>query len=402
MAEINFVQLFQSHEVALNQLKTGFERSLETEIEWDQQLIGLKGARGVGKTTILLKYIKKNYGTSKKAIYVSLDNLYFAGHTLLEFASEFYRNGGEHLFLDEVHKYANWSQELKNIYDSIPGLKVVFTSSSILEILKGNADLSRRVALYHLKGLSFREFLEIETKEKFPVYALTDLLQNHTEIASEITKKIRPLMHWTNYINHGYYPFYLQSTKLYPSRLMNVINLTLETDLIACKHIEASHINKLKKLLYMIATSTPFQPNVAKLSAQIETSRAMVTHYFNHLSDASLVNLLRSDDKGDAILSKPDKVYLHNTNLGFCIASSAMNVGNTRETFFFNQVSTLHHVSTPKEGDFLVDGKYTFEIGGKSKKDKQVKKTKHAYVVNDDSDIGFGKNIPLYLFGFLY
>jgi hypothetical protein len=402
MAEINFVQLFQSHETALNQLKTGFDRSLETEIEWNQQLVGLKGARGVGKTTILLKYIKKNYGSSKKAIYVSLDNLYFSGHSLLEFASDFYRNGGEHLFLDEVHKYENWSQELKNIYDSIPGLKVVFTSSSILDILKGNADLSRRVALYHLTGLSFREFLQIETKETFPVYKLNDLLKNHTEIAAEITRKIRPFMYWENYINHGYYPFYLQSTKLYPSRLMNVINLTLETDLIACKHIEASHINKLKKLLYIIATSTPFQPNVAKLSAQIETSRATVTQYFNHLSDASLVNLLKSDDKGDAILSKPEKVYLHNTNLGFCIAASAMNVGNTRETFFYNQVSALHNISVPKEGDFLVDGKYTFEIGGKNKKDHQLKKSKNAFVVNDDSDIGYGNKIPLYLFGFIY
>ncbi|MFN6037235.1 MAG: AAA family ATPase, partial [Bacteroidota bacterium] len=346
--------------------------------------------------------IKKYYGTSKRAIYVSLDNLYFSGHTLLEFATEFYRNGGEHLFLDEVHKYPNWSQELKNIYDSIPNLKVVFTSSSILEILKGNADLSRRVALYHLKGLSFREFLEIETKEKFPVYKLSELLQNHIEIASSILKKIRPFMYWENYLHHGYYPFYLQSTKLYPSRLMNVVNLTLETDLIACKQIEASHINKLKKLLYMIATSTPFQPNVAKLSGQIETSRALVTQYFSHLSDASLVNLLRSDHKGDAILSKPDKVYLHNTNLGFCIAAEAMNVGNTRETFFFNQVGTLHRLSTPKQGDFLVNGKYTFEIGGKNKKEYKVKKTKNSFIVNDNIDIGFGNQIPLYLFGFLY
>ncbi|MES2836498.1 MAG: AAA family ATPase [Bacteroidota bacterium] len=402
MAEINFAKLFLSHEAALNQVKASFNRSLETEIEWDQKLIGLKGARGVGKTTILLKYIKKHYGTSNKAIYVSLDNLYFSGHTLLEFATEFYRNGGEHLFLDEVHKYDNWSQELKNIYDSIPNLKVVFTSSSILEILKGNADLSRRVALYHLKGLSFREYLEIETGEKFPAYSLQELLQNHIEIASSIIKKTRPFMHWGNYLNNGYYPFYLQSTKLYPSRLMNVINLTLETDLIACKQIEASHINKLKKLLYIIATSTPFQPNVAKLSAQIETSRATVTQYFNHLSDASLVNLLRSDDKGDAILSKPDKVYLHNTNLGYCIASEAMNVGNTRETFFFNQVSALHAVSTPKQGDFLIDGKYTFEIGGKNKTDFQLKKAKNAFVVSDDIEIGFGNKLPLFLFGFLY
>jgi uncharacterized protein len=396
-------ELFSYSDEVLRNFNTIFDRELEDTIDWNLRLVAVKGARGVGKTTLLLKSLKKKYGlSSRKALYVSMDNLYFVDNTLLGFAREFYRTGGEHLFIDEVHKYKNWSQELKNIYDSIPKLKIAFTSSSILDILRGNADLSRRVDIYHLHGLSFREYLEIETKIKFPKYALEEILKDHEKIAAEINSKVRPYEHWTNYLENGYYPFYLDSRDRYLHRLYNVITQTLENDLVACKPVDPAYITKLKRLLYIIATSTPFQPNVASLSQTIEASRATITQFFGYLRDGELVNLLKSDEKSLNLMSKPDKVYLNNTNLAYAIARSAVNVGNRRETFFFSQVGAVHKISTPKTGDFLVDEKYIFEVGGKSKKNYQIKKEKNAFIASDDLDTGFANKIPLVLFGFLY
>jgi predicted AAA+ superfamily ATPase len=375
--------LFTTHNRILDKLRDQFVRPLEAEINWNSQLIALQGARGVGKTTLFLKYIKKHYKDSTKALYVSLDHLYFSSNTLLDFANDFYKQGGRHLFIDEVHKYPNWSRELKNIYDGFPDLKVAFTSSSILEILKGNADLSRRVVIYDLKGLSFREYLNITTGNHFDKYSLNDIVTDHIAIARKITKQVQPFVHWKNYLTYGYYPFYLEGQDMYNQRLMNVINITLDTDLVQCRHVEYSYINKLKKLLYMVAVSPPMQPNIAKLSQTIEASRATITQYFDYLRDAQLVNLLKSDKKGYAHLAKAEKVYLHNTNLSYSIAPEAINPGNMRETFFFNQVGAFHKLSHTDKADFLVDGKYIFEIGGKNKTD-------------------YGNKIPLWLFGFLY
>ncbi len=395
--------LFEYSDDMLNNFNDTFERSLEHTIEWNQKLIGVMGARGVGKTTILLKYMKKKYGAnSRKALYVSMDNLYFVNNSLLGFARDFYKSGGEHLFLDEVHKYANWSQELKNIYDSVPKLKIAFSGSSILDILRGKADLSRRADVYHLAGLSFREYLEIETGEKFKTIELEDLLKNHVEFAAEICKKLRPYAHWRNYLEHGYYPFYLQSKERYSHRLLNAINLTLETDLVVCRPVDSAYITKLKRLLYIVSISTPFQPNITKLSKVIEASRLTVTQYFEYLREAELVNLLKSDEKSLNLLSKPDKVYLNNVNLMYAISKTSMNEGNVRETFFFNQVNEKHKLSTPLKGDFLVDEKYTFEIGGRNKTTTQLKGVKNAFVASDDLEVGMANKIPLYLFGFLY
>lgn len=394
--------LFATHNRILDKLKDRFVRPLEAEINWNAQLIALQGARGVGKTTLFLKYIKKHYKDTTKALYVTLDNLYFSSNTLLDFATDFYKQGGRHLFIDEVHKYANWSRELKNIYDSFPDLRVAFTSSSILEILKGNADLSRRVVIYDLKGLSFREYLSITTGKSFDTYSLKDIMTDHIVIAGKITKQVQPFVHWKNYLAYGHYPFYLEGTDMYNQRLMNVINITLDTDLVQCRNVEYSYINKLKKLLYMVAVSPPMQPNIAKLSQTIEASRATITQYFDYLRDARLVNLLKSDKKGNAHLVKPEKVYLHNTNLSYSIAPEAINSDNMRETFFFNQVGAFHMLTHTDEADFLVDGKYIFEIGGKNKTDFQIGKAKNAFIASDDIETGFGNKIPLWLFGFLY
>lgn len=394
--------LFATHNRILDKLQDRFTRSLEAEINWNAQLIALQGARGVGKTTLFLKYIKKHYKDNPKALYVSLDNLYFSSNTLLDFAADFYKQGGRYLFIDEVHKYQNWSRELKNIYDSFPDLRVAFTSSSILEILKGNADLSRRVVIYDLKGLSFREYINISTGKQLESYSLKDIVTDHVAIAGKITKEVQPFVHWKNYLAFGHYPFYLEGNDMYNQRLMNVINITLDTDLVQCRNVEYSYINKLKKLLYMVAVSPPMQPNVAKLSQTIEASRATITQYFDYLRDARLVNLLKSDKKGYAHLAKPEKVYLHNTNLSYSIAPEAINPGNMRETFFFNQVGAFHKLTHTDKADFLVDGKYIFEIGGKNKTDYQIGKAKNSFIASDDIETGFGNKIPLWLFGFLY
>lgn len=301
-----------------------------------------------------------------------------------------------------MHKYPNWSQELKNIYDTLPQLKVVFTSSSILQILKGNHDLSRRVVIYELPGLSFREFLQIETKKKFPIYSVEDIVKNHETITKEILKKIKPFEFWDAYIRFGFYPFYRESTFAYHQRLMNVINLTLESDLVICKEIDPRYIFKLKRLLHMVAIAVPYTPNVSKLAGDLKVSRPTMNNFFDYLEDGRLVKLLRRDDKAFNVLSKPEKVYLHNTNLMYAIDKTKVNAGNLRETFFFNQVGYKSKISFSDVGDFFVDGIYKFEIGGINKTKYQIKNHKNAYAISDDTEYGVGNKIPLWLFGFVY
>ncbi len=394
--------LFENQSRLINSLAKPFSRYLEDQIDWKNRLIAIKGSRGVGKTTLMLKRIKEKFKNNSQCLYTSLDNLYFSSHSLLELADAFYKQGGKYLFLDEVHKYKNWSQEIKNIYDTYVDLKIIFTSSSILEILKGNADLSRRVVIYNLDGLSFREFLQIETSRLFEAHDLSDILKNHISIASNITKQIKPLAYWNKYLKHGYYPFYLDDLNTYHHRLANTINLILETDLPQCRNIDINYIPKLKKLLYMVAVSPPMQPNISKLSGIIETSRNTITLYFHYLEDAKLFQLLKADGNAYAPLSKPEKVYLHNTNLAYAIAKDGVNIGNLRETFFLNQTSILHHASSSTSGDFLVDEKLTFEIGGKGKDYNQIVGVKNSYIAADDIEIGYQNKIPLWLFGFLY
>jgi predicted AAA+ superfamily ATPase len=392
--------LLESHNRQLSQLEIRFRRS--PNIDWNDRLIGLTGARGVGKTTFLLTHIKEQLKNSTHALYASMDDLYFSEVPLVKLADEWVKSGGTHLFLDEIHKYPNWSQELKNIYDRYKKLKVVFTGSSVLHIQSGNADLSRRAVVYNMEGLSFREFLNIEAGTSFEKITIEDLIKNHLAICKEIVAKVKPLAYFDNYLKYGYYPFYLESTTTYHRKLLNTINLTLEVDLPYLRHVDVKYIHKLKKLLYMLSQSVPFQPNVSQLAADIEVARNTVMLYLNYLEEAKLLNLLRSKASSDAILAKPEKVYLHHPNLLHAIGSAALNKGNERETFFYNQVNNVCKVAFSPQGDFLVEGKYTFEVGGKTKGKKQIKSVKNSYIAADMLEYGFENKIPLWLFGFLY
>ena len=391
----NYIRLIDSTPV-------NFQRYLYNTIDWQDRLIGITGARGTGKTTLLLQYIKNNFTDRTRAIYVSLDNIWFAKNSLTDLVENFYTHGGTHLFLDEVHRYPNWSIEIKNIYDSYPEIHIIFTGSSILEIYKSNADLSRRAIHYHLQGLSLREYLKFEHDIDLPPLSLSDILNNHLNIASEITSKIKILPLFEEYLKQGYYPFYKENSKNYLLRLQNMINTILDYDLPAVENIEYTTLLKIKKILMIISSLVPFTPNMTSLSAEIETNRTSSIKYLSFLEKAKLIKMLPSSKKGMNSLNKPEKIYLDNTNLLYALTTSNINDGNKRETFFANQVAMNHTLTIPPKGDFLVDNIYTFEIGEKNKNYDQIKDIPDSYVVFDNAETGFGNKIPLWLFGMMY
>jgi hypothetical protein len=392
--------LIATHESILRNFESRFERTLD--IDWNDRLIGLTGARGVGKTSFLINHIIKNLSTEAKPLYISMDDIQVSTRTLVECADNWIKQGGTHLFIDEIHKYPNWSQELKNIYDRYRKLKVIFTGSSLLHIQSGKADLSRRAVVYTMNGLSLREFIQIQTGLEFPKIQLEDLLKNHTKIAREIAAKILPIAHYQEYLRYGYYPFYLESTNSYAQKLLNTITLMLETDLPYLRHVDVKYIHKLKKLVYLVSHALPYQPNVSKLSGDLEVARNTIMLYLNYLEEAKLFNLLQSKSSSEANLGKPEKVYLHHPNLMYAITKNTVQDGTVRESFFFNQVANVHKVTASQHADFLVNEKYTFEIGGKNKTRKQLKAVFDGYIAADNLEVGSGKTIPLWLFGFLY
>jgi hypothetical protein len=396
-------KLFQRFRNKINKQQTIFVRYLYEKIDWSDRLIAIRGARGVGKTTLLFQHISLQHELNDEVLYVSLDDLYFLSNTLVDLAEEFQLNGGKYLFLDEVHKYPTWSIEIKNIYDNFDDLHVVFTSSSMLEIHKGDADLSRRAVTYELQGLSFREFLILEGVLDVPKLQLTDLLENHLAIAARFSSDVKMIPLFKRYLEVGCYPFYKEGEVAYFNKLKAVINLTIETDIPSVFHTEFKSLQKIKKLLYVIATSLPYIPNIAKLSVSLETtSRNSTLLYLDYLEKANLIMSLKTSAKGNNYMAKPDKIYLENTNLVYAIHEEKGNEGNLRETFFFNQLKANYSVTTSKESDFLVDDKYTFEVGGKGKTIDQIKDIPNAYIAADNIEIGFRNKIPLWLFGFLY
>ncbi len=396
-------QLYEIFDVKLRLTSLRFSRFLYHTVNWDNRLISILGARGSGKTTLVLQYIKHKFRTpSKEVLYADVNHLYFSRNTLLELADGFYKAGGKYLFLDEIHKYRGWSNEIKQIHDTYKGLFVVFTGSSILEIKKGEADLSRRVVSYLLPGLSFREFLEMDQALKFDSVGWDELLRYSVEIAHNITSKIKPLAYFGDYLKYGYYPFFVEGKREYPEKLMNTIELILEVDLPAVESIDFAQIQKLKKLLAIISESSPFKPNTQKLSEMVGVSRVTLIKFFSMLNHAQLLLLLQSATKGIRKLGKPEKIYLNNTNLMYALAPQTVNSGNLRETFFLNQVRYGHSVMLPKAGDFLVENKFLFEVGGKNKTRKQIAGLPNAFVVKDDIETGAPGVLPLWLFGFLY
>ncbi len=395
-------QLIAKHIKILTDLKTVFRNSLIDKIPWQERLIGITGARGVGKTTMLLQHISENYGFNQSALYFSLDNISFPYKSLVELADEFVKRGGTVLFIDEIHKYANWSQELKNIYDTHSNLKVVFTGSSILDIHKGKADLSRRALVFNMQGLSFREFLQIETKYKFDSYSLNEILENHKDISVSIFQKIKPFQYFSNYLKYGYYPYYLENKEFYSMRLSSTINQIVETDLPQILNIDVKYINKIKRFLNILANEIPFTPNITNLSKTIGVSWQSVINYLNYLDRANIINIIFPAEKSIKSLSKPEKILLHSTNIYYVFTNELINKGSIRETFFVNQLSYNHKVQTSKKGDFLINDKYLFEIGGKNKSYHQIADIKNSFIAADDIEFGFKNKIPLWLFGFIY
>jgi len=400
---------FSEQEARLRNLPTT-KRYLYEKIDWSVRCLGILGARGTGKTTMMLQHLSGYQPDAEKTLYVSIDHPRFQPLSLHEFGREFHEYGGRVLLLDEVHKYPNWAGHIKTLYDSCPDLQVIFSGSSVLQMQDQNADLSRRAVMYCLHGLSFREFLFFELGKFFPALTLSDVLQDHAAHARKVNNSIRPLQHFRNYLQYGYYPFFLEGKDLYSIKLANVINHVLETDLPQGKHIDLRQIGKLKKLLVFLALSPPSLINIQKLSASTEISRPKIYEYLESLHQARLLNLVRDGKGGYKVLSKPDKIYLENSNLAHALIEQ-IHIGSLRETFFVNQLLNAsmcwpgrsgQPLRTAAKGDFLVNEKFTFEIGGRNKGTAQIKGIDNAFIAADETEVGFGAKIPLWLFGFLY
>lgn len=386
--------IYQKFETLLAATSLDFKRYLYHEIQWDSRMIGIIGPRGVGKTTMMLQYVKEHLN-SHDALYITADDLYFSANRLYDVAESFYVNAGTNLFIDEIHKYPEWSRELKNIYDSFPTLKIIFTGSSILDILKGSADLSRRAIIYELQGLSFREYLNFFHQKSYPTYSLEQIIANQVKLEGID----HPLPLFKDYLKRGYYPFGLE-TELQIS-LSQIIVQTLESDIPHYANLTISTSRKLKRLLSIIAESVPFKPNFSKISETLGVSRNSLEDYFSYLEKAGLISQLRNSTKSIQGLGKVDKVYLDNTNLAYNLIGEAGNIGNIRETFFLNQMRLKNDVIAAKQGDFLI-GDCTFEVGGKNKSKQQIKSVQQAFVVKDDIEFGYQNVLPLWAFGMNY
>lgn len=387
-------RLQKNFDLVLRNIPTSFQRYMYQRINWDNRLLGLVGPRGVGKTTLVLQYSLLQLNRNE-TLYVTADDLYFSNHTLLDLADKFERLGGKTLIIDEIHKYKEWSRELKLIYDYHAKLKVIFTGSSILDITKGTSDLSRRAVMYQMQGLSFREYLQLFHDINLRVHTLEEILSHRIETPSEF----RPYAYFQSYLKKGYYPF--ASEEDFEIRLQQVVRNTLETDILQFADINVATTRKLKQLLSIIAQSVPFKPNMSNLATMINASRNSLAGYFLYMEEAGLITQLRDDTGGIRGLGKVDKVYLDNPNLIYVLGNKEANIGNIRETFFFNQLRVNQDVITSSVADFQI-GQYTFEVGGKNKKQKQLKDVSDGFVVKDDIETGYLNVLPLWTLGMNY
>jgi predicted AAA+ superfamily ATPase len=375
---------------------TEYVRKIHDTIFWDDRLVAILGARGVGKSTLMLQHIKL-HENPETTLFVSADDIYFSTHRLLDLAEQFYQNGGKALYIDEIHKYQGWSREIKNIYDIYSGLRVGYTGSSILDLERGGGDLSRRKLEYRLPGLSFREYLAIGHNIHLPVHSMDDVLANKIEFPY---RKHRPIALFREYLKEGYYPYFQE--KGYYVRLQKVLNQVLENDIPAFADMTVSTARKMKKLLYIVAQSVPFKPNYSKLARDLDMNRNHVADLMIYLEKAQLINILRDDTFGISALGKVDKIYLNNTNLAWALSDSEPDVGNIRETVFLSLVGpAVRDVASSPVSDFKI-GERTFEVGGKNKTQRQIRDLEQAFVVKDDIEYGFGSSIPLWAFGLLY
>lgn len=387
---------YHTHKYLIEHVQTPVQRQLMSEINWKDRLIGIKGSRGVGKTTFLLEYAKQKFGTEHSCQYVNLNNFYFTKNSLVEFAEKFYKEGGKTLLIDQVFKDENWSKNLRTIYDRLPGLQVVFTGSSVMRLKEENPDLSGVVNSYNLRGFSFREFINLTAGTDFPVYKLDELLANHEQIASTIIQKVKPLNYVKDYRHHGFYPFFLEKRN-FSENLLKTMNMMIEVDILLIKQIDLKYLPKIRKLLYLLGQEAPFAPNISLLSKEIEISRATVMNYLKYLKDARLIDLLYP--VGESFPKKPSRIYLHNTNLMY-VLQEEVNEQTLCETFFYNTVHKDNKVNKGKKnGQFILNGSQTFQIccGKKTGKNSQG-----IWYALNGIEKGRENVIPLWLFGFLY
>ncbi len=388
---------FKTHKYLVEHVQSPVRRLLMDEIDWTHRLIGIKGSRGVGKTTFLLQYAKEYFGTDRSCLYVNFNNFYFTEHTLVEFAEEFYNNGGKTLLLDQTFKYENWSKELRDCYDRFPNLHIIFSGSSVMRLIEDNHDIQNIVAVYNLRGFSFREFLNLQSGSTFGSYNLDQILENHVQIATDICKIINPLDYFQAYLHHGYYPFFLEERN-FSENLLKTMNMMLEVDILLIKQIELKYLSKIRKLLYLLMNSSPGAPNVSQLSKEIETSRATIMNYIKYLKDARLLNTLYSE--GEEYPKKPNQVYVHNTNLMYAVNPDYVDKIAERKTFFYNALHARHKVNMCKyQQDFCIDQLHHFKCECKPESGKHYSKALYAV---DDILVGSKNAIPLWLFGFLY
>lgn len=403
---IDLSPLISIQEALIKQVPGENHRSLYDRINWENRLIGIIGGRGTGKTTLLLQYLAEKGSYSSKYLYISADNIRVEAIGIYEIASQFFRMGGQVIVIDEIHKYARWPQEIKNLYDSFPSAKILFSGSSTLGLQLGKADLSRRAVFYTLPGLSFREYLLLARNVKLSAIKLSDLLMEHSRLTSEVLVKGPVLGHFRDYLEHGLYPFFLEGIEEYLAKLGNIIEKTLYEDIVSTAGIKSSNVAMLKRILWLIATSQPFEPNLVRISNNLGISKPTLYGYLDYLERAGLLSGVMPEGSGFKLVRKPVKIYIGNTNLLRAIAGELSQedpVGTVRETFIQHQlISAGLQVRIPDQGDFLVEDKYLLEAGGKRKGKKQIAGKENAYIIKDDIEVGFGNIIPMWLFGFLY
>ncbi len=391
---------FRTHTYLVEHANAPVRRSLMDEIDWNDRLIGIKGTRGVGKTTFLLQYAKENFNVyDRQCLYVNMNNFYFHGRGIADFANEFYHNGGKVLLIDQVFKDPDWSSELRKCYDSCPTLKIVFTGSSVMRLKEENPELNGIVKSYNLRGFSFREFLNLQSGNNFRAYTLDEILTNHEHIIKTILPKVSPLKYFQDYIHHGFYPFFLEHRN-FSENLLKTMNMMTEVDILLIKQIELKYLTKIKKLFYLLAVDGPQAPNVSQLAHDIETSRATIMNYVKYLADARLINIIYP--VGEEFPKKPTKVMMHNTNLMYTIYPIKVEKQDVMETFFVNAMWKDHHVNqTAHESDYIIDENLKFKICDAETSGK-MKMNPNTIYARYHTEVGKGNQIPLWLFGFLY
>ena len=388
---------YRTHSYLVEHTNAPVRRDLMDEIDWNDRLIGIKGTRGVGKTTFLLQYAKEKFGTDRSCLFINMNNFYFSKYTLVDFAGEFVKRGGKVLLIDQVFKYPEWSHDLRACYEKFPGLKIVFTGSSVMRLKEENPELSGIVKVYYLRGFSFREFLNLQSGNNFRAYTLQEILENHEQIAKTILRNVKPLDFFQDYLHHGFYPFFLEKRN-FSENLLKTMNMMIEVDILLIKQIELKYLSKIKKLLYLLAVDSPVTPNVSQLAAEIQTSRATVMNYIKYLADARLINMVYP--KGEEFPKKPSKLMMHNTNLMYSIYPVKVDEQDVLDTFFMNTMYKDHKLYKGDKGtSFMVDGNLHFRICAEGCK---FKNNPNVYYAPHKLELGHGNQIPLWLFGFLY